>query len=111
VEGYLLTDLKSMAAIPTAPVGAVAWPMVISVLSGMELLGALLFDKPFNSNNGDTYFRHYWTHFLCAGHPQYQSIHGGDGLMRSPGSFISRRARDYRNQGPIESSPFLQGAL
>jgi hypothetical protein len=83
IEGYLFGDLENMATIPTAPTGAAAWPMVISVLSGMELLGALLFDQPFNAHKGDTYFSHYWTHFLGAAYPEYQSIPGGDGLIRS----------------------------
>jgi len=42
VEGYLFGDLESMATeIVSKPIGAVGYPMVMAVLAGSELLGAM----------------------------------------------------------------------
>lgn len=55
VEGYLLGDLESMKTeIRVKEVGAVGYPMVMSVLSGSELLAALATDA--KNNLIKTYF-------------------------------------------------------
>jgi len=42
VEGYLLSDLKTMAEIPAKDgPGNLGYPMVLAVFAGCELLGAL----------------------------------------------------------------------
>src|SRR6266851_4683170 len=45
IEGYLLGDLESMATeIQPKEIGACGYPMMMAVLSGSELLGALTSD-------------------------------------------------------------------
>ena len=86
VEGYLFHDLASMERIRLPDeqhYGAVSWPIVLSVLSGMELLGALLFDHEFDADSGDTHFKHYWVQFLGAVFPEYKKMPGGPDLMRA----------------------------
>ena len=49
VEGYLLGDLESMATeIRDKEVGAVGYPIVMAVLAGCELLGAMTNEKKHN---------------------------------------------------------------
>jgi hypothetical protein len=63
VEGYLFSDLRSMAAI-NLPVGqtagAVGYPMVMVALAGIELLGALTSVTTFSRNAGRGYFLDFW---------------------------------------------------
>jgi hypothetical protein len=46
VEGYLFADLQSMAAVkvPAGQYGALGYPMMMTALAGVELLGALTSD-------------------------------------------------------------------
>jgi hypothetical protein len=59
IEGYLLGDLESMATeIEIKEFGAVGYPMVMTVLSGSELLGVLTSGVK-QANGIATYFRTY----------------------------------------------------
>jgi hypothetical protein len=63
VEGYLFEDLCSMAAIKLSDgqrYGAVGYPMVMTTLAGVELLGILTATKRFHPNEGDDRFREFW---------------------------------------------------
>lgn len=85
VEGYLFQDLEQLAQI-TLPsgqsAGAAGYPMVLTTLSGMELLGALLSIKPYDPNNGDSHFAWYWTHFLSRSHELYRAPRNIPKLVR-----------------------------
>jgi hypothetical protein len=88
IDGYLLHDLKNMADIgmetPEEP-GLVNYPMVATVLSGMELLGGILSIQPFNPDMGDRYFSEYWKDYLvrcCPERPEY-NIENLDRLFRN----------------------------
>jgi len=59
VDGYLLEDLKSMASINTGGVGSVGYPMLMTIVSGCELLGGLLTGK-----KKEAAFTAYWTDVL-----------------------------------------------
>jgi len=60
IEGWLLGDLESMATeITPKKMGAVGYPMVMSVLSGSELLGALTSDVSQTNR-----IPAYWENFL-----------------------------------------------
>jgi hypothetical protein len=66
VEGYLFEDLRKMSEIKLddgSTAGACGYPMLMTSLSGMELLGALLWAGTFNKNDHDKHFKHYWD--LC----------------------------------------------
>jgi hypothetical protein len=70
VGGYLLGDLESMATeIPPKPVGAVGYPMVMSVLSGSELLGTLTSNAK-QANRIEMY----WGTFMAQIDPRYGDL-------------------------------------
>ncbi len=81
VEGYLFKDLKNMGQIQPPPPedkGAAGYPMLMSALAGMELLGYLLmpnddlFDGTGQSDNA--YFSNYWNHYFAAEEPKYKGL-------------------------------------
>lgn len=76
VEGYLFGDLRSMASI-TVPegqkYGGVGYPMVMTTLAGVELLGTLTADR-FNRKHGDQRFREFWQGFMYPQHPERQQM-------------------------------------
>ncbi|MBI2845795.1 MAG: hypothetical protein HYX86_04535 [Chloroflexi bacterium] len=77
VEGYLFHDLANMNQIQLQPPqtdGAAGYPMVITALSGMELLGGILSPNPFNKRNGDDYFRDYWDNYLAKINQGYSGL-------------------------------------
>lgn len=76
VEGYLFKDMDNMEKIKLASgewAGACGYPMVATVLSGIELLGALVSAAPFNKRNGRTYFTDYWSSYLGKVDARYKS--------------------------------------
>lgn len=73
-ERYLIKDLRSMARIrPKKRGGSVGYPMVLTTMSGIELLGGLLSTNQFNAFAGDRYFSNYWRNYLApsSGNPKY----------------------------------------
>lgn len=67
VKGYLFNDLESMKRIvlpEDQKDGACGYPMIMSTLSGMELLGVLTSPNKYNHLKGDAYFKLYWDNFL-----------------------------------------------
>jgi hypothetical protein len=88
VEGYLFEDLQTMKAATLAPgkqAGAVGYPLLMSAFAGIELLGALLSDSPFDKNKGAAYFDDFWRNHLystdpcraAAGKALYQLVRHG----------------------------------
>ena len=79
VEGYLFHDLESMEKI-TLPTGqndgAVGYPMVSTIMAGIELLGNLLIptSDAFNPNLGNNYFLNYWNIYLTKQYPIYTNL-------------------------------------
>jgi len=70
IEGYLLGDLESMATeIRLKEFGAVGYPMVMAVLSGSELLGALTTDV-----SEDNRIETYWKTYLAQVDPKYGDL-------------------------------------
>jgi hypothetical protein len=77
VEGYLLEDLHSMASITLAPGkqhGAVGYPMVMTALSGIEVLGVLTARTKFSPDNGAARFRDFWRQYVYADRPAFQRL-------------------------------------
>jgi len=75
IEGYLLNDLENMANYrkdPSKQYGELAYPMIISTIAGMELLGALLDPGKFDKYKGNEYFRHYWEQYLDQKYKNYK---------------------------------------
>ena len=73
VEGYLFEDLRTMAKIRLPEgkaAGAVGYPMVMTALAGVELLGTLTSASTFNHNQGRDRFREFWTEFLYHDAPE-----------------------------------------
>lgn len=67
VEGYLFGDLESIATeVQTKEVGACGYPMVMAVLSGSELLGAMTSD-----GSPDNRIEQYWQDYLAKVDPLY----------------------------------------
>ena len=76
IEGYLFKDLKNMSLIKLGKgedYGACGYPMVSAILSGIELLGALLNRVTFSPapGAGNTYFLNYWDNYLAKEKPDY----------------------------------------
>ena len=72
VEGYLFEDLQTMKAATLAPgkqAGAIGYPLLMSTFAGIELLGALLSDSPFDKNEGRQYFKDFWRNHLYSTDP------------------------------------------
>lgn len=90
VLGYLLDDLESMSKIMPLSgksTGAVGFPMIMTICSGIELLGGLLSPVAFSTSAkaGRVYFDHYWNEYLSKQHKCYSgqatSVYQ---LMRNP---------------------------
>jgi hypothetical protein len=72
VEGYLLCDLREMNKIKIEGAGNCGYPMLMSILSGMELLGGLISeDAKWNSDSGKKYFEAFYSNYFCNLHPDY----------------------------------------
>ncbi|MGI5841454.1 MAG: hypothetical protein ACOX6N_04525 [Patescibacteria group bacterium] len=78
VEGYLFHDLANMAVLgplPDCDDGAVGYPMVMTTLSGIELMGGLISPKEFKDNGmGDAYFLNYWNECLSGIDSKYNDL-------------------------------------
>jgi hypothetical protein len=77
IEGYLFGDLQSMAAIKVPEgreYGGAGYPMVMTALTAVELLGTLTANEPFNKWNGKKRFRDFWKSYLYTGQPARQEI-------------------------------------
>lgn len=99
VEGYLFADLDSMAKFNVKGNGNCNYPMVMTVLFGIELLGTLTYPKCLGfeeSNSGEScegeaapevgnpQFTWYWKHFLTPANPGRYKVKGNIGeLIRS----------------------------
>ncbi len=80
VEGYLLHDLESMSKI-TLPAGqndgAAGYPIIATVLAGMELLGNILMPNTDDfdpKNKSNDYFLNYWDNYFARQYPQYTGL-------------------------------------
>lgn len=75
IEGYLFGDLDSIVnLIPVKAKGAANYPMLMSVCSGIEILGTLVDGTPdehFSDKKSNLYFGHYWKHYLVGVNPEY----------------------------------------
>ena len=77
IEGYLFEDLRSMAPIKLPPgkrYGAVGYPMVMTVLSGIEVLGALTSKAQFSPGNGAARFGEFWRGYMYADSEGFQRL-------------------------------------
>ncbi len=111
VEGYLFEDIKSLMSVPvpggTGP-GGVGYPLVMTVLSGIELLGVFVdaVQRPtsaFQTHPGPLYFETYWKTMLYPqlpnlADPVYQLARHG--LMHA-----------FTTKGPIEVSKTPSGRI
>lgn len=94
VDGYLFGDienLRSMRPLPDMEYGAAAYPMLQAVLSGIELLGMLVYPKPLNwdptpdCRPKQHHFSCYWYEVLCRRDKVYKPFHdAARSLMRNP---------------------------
>ncbi|HVX93224.1 MAG TPA: hypothetical protein VHA74_03895 [Candidatus Dojkabacteria bacterium] len=76
IEGYLLGDLENMSKIQPdriTKLGGVCYPMVLSTLSGIEMLGTLLYPDSTDQGRED-YFLHYWDNYLVKVDSQYENL-------------------------------------
>jgi hypothetical protein len=100
VDGFLLDDLETMAALPAeGGTGALGVPMVLTVFAGCELLGGLL-----SPGNCRTAFVTYWVDRLYPGAERagaealYRLVRDGVGhaFIATPGLRVTR-CRDARH--------------
>lgn len=73
VDGYLFKDLNTLRKIKLRKnqrIGGVGYPMMMTLLSGMELLGGLLQKKEFDPFSKH-YFRNFWNNFLSVKFNKY----------------------------------------
>ncbi len=82
IDGYLLSDLETMSHDNVAAgkeYGAVGYPMMTTILAGMELLGGLLLpsEKKFDPDHGGhDKFLHFWDYYFCTQFPAYKGLGG-----------------------------------
>jgi hypothetical protein len=69
VDGYLLSDLAAMAPlqVPAGQPGSLGYPMVMTTLSGIELLGVLTSAARFSRSSGEARFCEFWGSYLYPG--------------------------------------------
>lgn len=75
IEGYLLRDLAGMANIKASDErgGGVGYPMLQTIMSGIELLGALISKDSYKSKyGGDQYHKNFWDNVLSKYQPRYK---------------------------------------
>ena len=86
IEAYLLKDLQNILKIKVSKgeVGEGSYPMLSSILAGMELLGAIVNPKgsveTINNKlgiDGGKHFQHFWIHYLS----QLEKKYVGFGLL------------------------------
>jgi hypothetical protein len=75
IEGYMLSDLETMSrcgSLPGSSDGAVGYPMMTTILSGMELLGGLLLppNGSLNIVDGEKNFINFWENFYACSFPK-----------------------------------------
>ncbi|NTV41355.1 MAG: hypothetical protein HGA61_03730 [Candidatus Moranbacteria bacterium] len=83
VEGYMFGDIENMLKIKLEEgrnYGACGYPIMMTVLSGMELLGDLLSEKSIkpNSELGNENFLKFWDKYFCKCNPKYKISDGGE---------------------------------
>jgi len=67
LDGYLMGDLKNMIEIPAAATGGLGYPIVHTILSGMELLGLILSE----GKKDEKAFNEFWDKFFIIDNPNY----------------------------------------
>lgn len=86
IEGYLFNDIENMLKIKLEDgkaCGACGYPIMMTTLSGMELLGDLLSEKEIKARNiyGNKNFMNFWDNYFCQLNLKYKINKGGD-IMR-----------------------------
>lgn len=81
INGYLLGDLKNMADLRQSGNvvgGGAGYPMVITILSGIELLGGLLHPGQYTDSptKSEGYFNYYWSNYLTPVNQAYDTLGG-----------------------------------
>lgn len=77
IDGYLMKDLENMAKIRLEDgedCGACNYPMMLTIISGMELLGGIISSKPITKASllsSKKFFRDYWNNFFAKRYPKY----------------------------------------
>lgn len=76
IDGYIASDLDTMSKSARAaglPHGDVGYPMVLTTLAGIELLGGLLLPMGtrFTTSNGRSHFLRFWDDYLAKDFPVY----------------------------------------
>lgn len=74
IEGYLFHDLREMAKIRVPNYGGCGYPMVMTTLAGIELLGVLTSEKDYSEQHGDNRFREFWQRYLYPTSPRRQAM-------------------------------------
>lgn len=67
IDGYLMLDLRNMSELEQKDDengGGVGYPMLATCVSGMELLGGVLYNGKYNHHKDWDYFEHYWNEYL-----------------------------------------------
>lgn len=108
IEGYIFEDLKYMSKTKSKHkkgYGEAGYPMLMTILAGIELLGALLDPKKFNTYDGEEHFEYYWKHFFEKYNPAYKGMCNlfreliRDGLahtfLAKPGIYVIKRHKKF----------------
>src|SRR5713226_2228254 len=79
IDGYLLHDLENMVTFTPkeGTDGAMGYPIMVEIIAGMELLGALLMtdtiDFSTEGKDGNNYFKNYWDNYFSYLDPTYMA--------------------------------------
>jgi hypothetical protein len=118
VEGYLFKDIESLMAVPVPPdggPGGVGYPLVMTLLSGIELLGIFVDAEQnpqgsFDTGSGSLCFDTYWKRMLYPkfadlGIPVYKlARHGLMHAFTTKGPLAVSKTSALRNQHLTKAS-------
>jgi hypothetical protein len=112
IEGYLLGDIDGLMGVPVPngrDAGGLGYPLVMTVLSGVELLGALTEagqnpGAAFDKEAGARYFGIYWKAMLYPQSPKLAPLHHPMYLLARHGLMHS-----FTVKGPFEVSKVPEG--
>jgi hypothetical protein len=80
IEGYIFGDLETMSHSKDVPAGkgygVVGYPMLGTIMSGMELMGGLLLPSAarYNPEGMRHNFQNYWNNYFAKEYPQYAGL-------------------------------------
>src|SRR6266404_1338929 len=130
IDGYLFSDLENMMTlgpIPKKKAGAVGYPILMTIMSGMELLGTLMQEVVLSTyangsiKTGEDQFVQFWNNYLVKTNNKYKNMgssvynlarHGlAHQSMAKTGVIVTKQGDDPEYQMMIDKNSFENNAV